>query len=104
MTGVLNFLVLQWFGVRLARVAYLLRQPGTEKVRCRCIFCGERVLYDPDLSVNLNNLAGCADGGLHVGEVGESEPSETRYRWSLLRWVWPLTGWWSNYRWIDRRR
>jgi len=23
--------------------------------------------------------------------------------WALLRWVWPLTGWWSGYRWIGRR-
>lgn len=24
--------------------------------------------------------------------------------WKWLRWVWPLTGWWSDYRWIARRR
>jgi len=20
----------------------------------------------------------------------------------ILRWVWPLTGWWSNYRWLKQ--
>lgn len=30
-------------------------------------------------------------------------PSHGRVSWSLLRWVWPLTGWWSPYRWIARR-
>lgn len=24
-------------------------------------------------------------------------------RWAVLRWIWPLTGWWSAYRWITRR-
>ena len=27
----------------------------------------------------------------------------TPVRWRLLRWIWPLTGWWSSYRWIARR-
>jgi hypothetical protein len=44
-------------------------------------------------------------------------PSGVRHRWwdreiaaddrvsfSLLRWVVPLTGWWSPYRWIGARR
>ncbi len=30
--------------------------------------------------------------------VGDSTP----IGWRLLRWVWPLTGWWSPYRWIAR--
>lgn len=31
-------------------------------------------------------------------------PSGEIVQWhSLLRWVWPLTGWWSDYRWIVRR-
>ena len=57
---VLNFLVLQWFGVRLASVR-------------------QRVLFGTD-------------------------PRCFRHvRWILLRWVWPLTGWWSGYRRIARR-
>lgn len=50
----LNFLVLQWFGIRLARIVELRRRPVT---------------------------------------VG----------WLVVRWLWPLTGWWSDYRWISRR-
>lgn len=53
--GVLNFLVLQWFGVRLAL----------------------------QLTFEIDGLR--------------------RSRWFVLRWVWPLTGWWSGYRWIARR-
>jgi hypothetical protein len=49
---VLNFLLLQWLGLRLARVT--------------------------------DNVTG------------------TRVGWTVLRWTWPLTGWWSPYRWIVR--
>ena len=52
--GPLNFLLLQWFGVRLAAV--LERRDGPV--------------------------------------IG----------WMLLRWVFPLTGWWSDFRWIGRHR
>lgn len=27
---------------------------------CRCLFCGEVVLYDLELSANLNNATGCS--------------------------------------------
>lgn len=59
--GYLNFVVLQWFGMRLARV---MQQD-----------------FEPHL------------GTCKPYQVG----------WKLLRWVWPLTGWWSDYRWIARR-
>lgn len=58
--GLLNFLVLQWFGVRL------------ERRRWREFNIGR-------------------DGITH------------RLGWRVARWVWPLTGWWSDYRWIARR-
>jgi hypothetical protein len=48
--GVLNFFVIQWTGLRLARCV----QPS--------------------------------------GKV----------KWRVLRWVWPLTGWWGEYKWIHR--
>lgn len=63
--GLLNFVALQWFGVRLARVTCS---------QCRCTVLTMReidCLFHP--------------------------------RWRVLRWVWPLTGWWSRYRWIARR-
>lgn len=63
--SLLNFLVLQWFGVRLAAV-----------VRKEFV-------------------------GTHFGARLYRDHHEG---WKLLRWVWPLTGWWSDYRWIARRR
>jgi hypothetical protein len=57
----LNFLVLQWFGVRLAR--------WYVKV--------------PDVTVS------------EFGRLLER---------TLMRWIWPLTGWWSDYRWISGAR
>jgi hypothetical protein len=74
MLGVLNFLVLQWFGVRLARVEV----PGRMRVVAR-------------REVRAGQLASAADV-----DMSTAEPVR---RWSLLRWVWPLTGW-SPYRWI----
>ena len=29
---------------------------------------------------------------------------DTAVGWKWLRWLWPLTGWWSDYRWIARRK
>jgi hypothetical protein len=58
--AVLNFVVLQWFGVRL----------GAVRQRALC---------------------------------GDHPRCYRHVRWILLRWVWPLTGWWSDFRWIARR-
>jgi len=66
--GVLNFAVLQWFGVRLARV--------TEQ---RTRFVGTGTFL-----------------------IAEVELVRVTVGWKLLRWIWPLTGWWSDYRWIAR--
>lgn len=51
--GLVNFVVLQWVGVRLARV------------------------------------------------IG---PDREFLCWRWLRWICPLTGWWSDYRWIRKVR
>jgi hypothetical protein len=76
--GIANFLVLQWFGVRLARVEV----PGRMRVVAR-------------RAVRAGQLVTAADV-----DMSTAEPVR---RWTLLRWVWPLTGWWSAYRWIARR-
>ena len=36
------------------------------------------------------------------GNLLGGRPSR-RGDWFLLRWVWPMTGWWSRYRWIKER-
>jgi hypothetical protein len=68
--GVLNFVVLQWFGVRLARVMEL------------------RMFAAEDIAAN---------------EVGWIEMRPVTVGWRVMRWLWPLTGWWSDYRWIAKR-
>lgn len=76
--GMLNFLVLQWFGVRLARVEV----PGVMRARTRRpVRAGELVTE-------------------HNVDMATAEPVR---RVRLQRWVWPLTGWWSPQRWIARR-
>lgn len=57
--GMLNFLLLQWFGVRLAKA---------------------RDLHPADWFATWRDP-----------------------RWMVIRWVWPMTGWWSRYRYIARR-
>jgi hypothetical protein len=68
--GLLNFLVLQWLGVRL------------------------QAEFDRDTWLRGPRGRWWADDAPAGGPI----------KWSLLRWVWPLTGWWSEYRWIARRR
>lgn len=69
--GLLNFVVLQWFGVRLASVLPRGIEPGLHRI----------VSIDGDGSAY----------GFSPGDVVAANPGR-RYR--LLRWVWPLTGWW----------
>jgi len=72
--GALNFIVLQWFGVRLARAYYLARRG----IRHATVLPG----------------GGALSVGYDVEFVGRG--------WCVIRWVWPLTGWWGGYRWIAR--
>lgn len=76
--GVLNFAVLQWFGVRLARV-YRVEQYGARAT----------------------HVSMMPDGSFSLGGVAETRRIPDG--WRLLRWAWPLTGWWSDFRWIARR-
>jgi hypothetical protein len=79
--GLLNFLVLQWFGVRLA-AGYNPRDiPGWER---------DRITDDEVLAL----------GGRWWSRF--APPHGVRIRWTWLRWIWPLTGWWSDYRWIKK--
>lgn len=38
--------------------------------------------------------ANVAEGGVGLGPT---------VAFSILRWVWPLTGWWTDFRWFARR-
>jgi hypothetical protein len=76
--GLLNFLVLQWFGVRLAK-AWRIEQ------------------YD----LRLDHVSLMPNGSFAPGMTCKTR--RVRDGWRLLRWVVPLTGWWSNFRWIARR-
>jgi hypothetical protein len=75
--GLLNFLVLQWFGVRLARVTERRPIPGD--------IVGAWLVVNGDITRDEYLCRSVTVG------------------WTLLRWVWPLTGWWSDFRWIARR-
>jgi hypothetical protein len=76
--GVLNFLVLQWFGVRLARRLVTIQ----ENIRPDHVVVGsDGVSLSFGVKVDVRH----EDAG-----------------WSMLRWIWPLTGWWTDYRWIKK--
>jgi hypothetical protein len=77
--GVLNFLLVQWFGVRIARSMEWTEDDGTQVT----------VLGQHEQSLG------------RVVDIVAKRGGRTR--WFLVRWVWPLTGWWSEYRWIVRR-
>lgn len=92
--GLLNFLVLQCFGVRLARVRFVVE--------------GKRVwdVIPGNIGklVELESLVGTGRGEVrNIRVMADAEVPSLR-RWKIMRWVWPLTGWWSDYRWIARRR
>lgn len=77
--GLLNFVVLQWFCVRIGRVTV----PGTFLVEVTCDVPTGQLITPSDIM------------------PGSGQPFR---RWYLLHWVWPLTGWVGPYRWIWRRR
>jgi hypothetical protein len=76
--GLLNFCVLQWFGVRLAR-RFRVEQ------------------YD----VRSTYLTMVPGGGFSLG--GSAKTRRVPDGYTLQRWSWPLTGWWTDFRWIARR-
>jgi hypothetical protein len=86
MLGLLNFVVLQWFGVRLAR--------------CSC-----EVPLDADLERRIRNgpsgWAHQVDGWEIVIRQSERAPQPAILRrlkwWAVIGPIVPLTGWWSPY-------
>jgi len=68
--GLLNFVVLQWFCVRL--------------------------------EVSFTGV--CPPGAKHRWWDREIAVGDPNVSFSLLRWIVPLTGWWSSYRRIGARR
>lgn len=93
--GLLNFLVLQWFGVRLVRQRSM--PPGISPGPYRIVGIGEG---------DARAAVAAASFGFTIGDdINLNPPAHGRwspYYWHLLRWVWPLTGWWSRYRYIRR--
>lgn len=78
--GLLNFLVLQWLGVRLARCRLAVSH---------CPFpIGSRIAWT---------------NGNGKSQRCRVVDTNTLQWYTLTRWIWPLTGWWSDYRWIARR-
>ena len=80
--GLLNFLVLQWFGVRLCASFDPRSIPGWTLDR----------ISDEQVA---------SFGGRWWSRF--APPRGTTIKWGFLRWVWPLTGWWSDFRWFARR-
>ncbi len=80
--GALNFLLLQWFGVHLARTTRSLTD-----VTGACCARG--------------SIVRVADTRWRVIAIVDSGTVVMR-RYHVMRWIWPLTGWWSPYKWIVR--
>jgi hypothetical protein len=79
--GLLNFVVLQWFGVRL------------------------QASYD-DMAKGFDRANRTGHAGTRPGRWYSrfAPPRGVPITWSLRRWIWPLTGWWSEYskiRWTE---
>jgi hypothetical protein len=73
----LNFVVLQWLCVRLERMT----MPGVW---------------------HMEVLRGVRGGQLVTTDDVDTNSAKPAHRWSLFRWIWPLTGWWSPLVWIAR--
>jgi len=87
--GLLNFCVLQWFGVRLCMRYMDMAGLGLDVYRV-----GDRV--------------GAATTSGRLGQwriIAKQDDVHVRLmRYGVQRWIWPLTGWWTDYRWIARRK
>lgn len=86
--GLLNFLVLQWFGIRL----------------CRRYMDASGLMFE-DFRVG-DRLAQVSSDG-HRGQwriVAQHDGVHVvLMQYGLLHWVWPLTGWWSDFVYLNKR-
>lgn len=86
--GLLNFCVLQWFGMRVRRHEQRLTVANADLA----LFVGERI------------MSSGTNGPRVMWRVAAVDGDQTRLqRYSAARWIWPLTGWWTDYRYIARR-
>lgn len=101
--GWLNFLVLQWFGVRLARFY------KEETLDLDVMPSATTYLRVGDGPFRVSSSGGVLPAGVdgsqdyYVTRVGEDKLQLGRsvfLHYELLRWLWPLTGWWTDYKWI----
>ena len=72
--GYLNFFILQWFFIRLAK-------------------------YKEILDYQLEEVSICKHG-LEIG----GKCKEFKWKYRILKWVLPLTGWWNNYKYLGNRQ
>jgi hypothetical protein len=70
--GYLNFFLLQWVFIRLARYKEINEFQFTEVSLC--------------------------NEGLSVGGIVE----KSKWKFRILKWILPLTGWWNDYKYINR--
>ena len=68
--GYLNFFLLQWFFIRLAKYKEINEFQFTEVSLC--------------------------NEGLGVGGIVE----KSKWKFSILKWILPLTGWWNDYKYV----
>lgn len=68
----------------------------------RGVFCGAPVWIGSIIAGSVGVWCGIPLG-VAVGRWWASDaPKNGPIAWSLLRWVWPFTGWWSACRYIRR--
>ena len=70
--GYLNFFLLQWFFIRLAKYKEILDYQLEEVSICRY--------------------------GLGIG----GQCKEFKWKFRILKWILPLTGWWNDYKYINK--
>jgi hypothetical protein len=76
--GFLNFFLFQWFFIRLT-------------------YCKTKVIEDFTLTEISLTMGGYAVGGY-------SKKTHTYYWYSIQKWILPLTGWYGNFVYLNKRK